>query len=82
MTTKTARQNVTISISPDIVRKARILAAKRSTSISALLAEQIEALIDEEEAWDRSQRSALAMLKDGFHLGGRAPVSRDELHER
>jgi predicted transcriptional regulator len=82
MTTKTARQNVTISISPEIVRKARILAAKRSTSISALLAEQIEALIDEEEAWDRSQRSALALLEDGFHLGGQAPVSRDELHER
>ena len=82
MTRKTARQNVTISISLDTVRKARILAAKRSTSISALLAEQIEALIDEEEAWDRSQRAALAMLEQGFHLGGQTPVSRDELHDR
>ena len=53
MISKTAWQNVTISISPDTVR---ILAAKRSTSISALLAEQIEVLIGEEEAWDRSQR--------------------------
>ena len=82
MTSRTAKQNVTISISRDTVRKARILAAKRSTSISALLAEQIEVLIDEEEAWERSQRSALAMLEHGFHLGGQAPVSRDELHER
>ena len=82
MTTKTTKQNVTISVSPEIVRKARILAAKRSTSISALLAEQIEAMIGEEEVWDSSQRSALAMLEHGFHLGGQVPVSRDELHER
>lgn len=82
MTSKPARQNVTISVSPETVRKARILAAKRSTSISALLAEQIEVLIDEEEAWDRSQRTALAMLEHGFHLGGQTPVGRDELHER
>ena len=82
MTSKTTKQNVTISVSRDVVRKARILAAKRATSISALLAEQIEAMIGDEEVWDRSQRSALAMLERGFHLGGQVPVSRDELHER
>jgi hypothetical protein len=82
MPSKPLRQNVTISISRDTVRKARILAAKRSTSISALLAEQIEVLIGEEEKWDRSQRSALALLENGFHLGGQRPASRDELHER
>lgn len=82
MAGKTAKQNVTISISPDTVRKARVLAAKRSTSISALLAEQIEALIGQEEQWERSERLALALLEHGFHLGGQAPASRDELHER
>ena len=76
------RQNVTISISPDTVRKARILAARRSTSISGLLAEQIERLLGEEEVWERSERSALALLEQGFHLGGLIPASRDELHER
>jgi predicted transcriptional regulator len=75
------KQNVTISISPETVRKARILAARRSTSISGLLAEQIEMLVGAEEAWERSERSALALLEGGFHLGGRA-ASRDEWHER
>jgi hypothetical protein len=64
------------------VRKARILAARRSTSISRLLAEEIEKLVGAEEAWERSERTALAMLKQGFHLGGGISVSRDELHER
>ena len=76
------KQNVTISISRDTVRKARILAARRSTSISGLLAEQIEKLVGGEEAWERSERAALALLEQGFHLGGRITASRDEWHER
>jgi len=79
---KAAKQNVTISISRETVQKARILAARRSTSISRLVAEQVELLVGEEEAWERSERSALALLERGFHLGGRISASRDELHER
>lgn len=75
------KQNVTISISPETVRKARIL-ARRSTSISGLLAEEIEKLVGAEEAWERSERSALALLEEGFHFGGLIPASRDELHQR
>jgi len=80
--TNAGKQNVTISISPETVRKARILAARRSTSISGLLAEEIEKLVGAEEAWERSERSALALLEHGFHLGGLITVSRDKLHER
>ena len=80
--TNAGKQNVTISISPETVRKARILAARRSTSISGLLAEEVERLVGAEEAWERSERSALALLEQGFHLGGVIPASRDELHER
>jgi hypothetical protein len=78
----TGKQNVTISISPETVRKARILAARRSTSISGLLAEQIEMLVGAEEAWERSEHSAFALLEQGFHLGGPILANRDALHER
>jgi hypothetical protein len=61
---------------------AKILAAKRSTSISGLLARQIELLIGEEEAYERAERQAIALLEQGFHLGGEIRASRDELHER
>ena len=76
------KQNVTISISPETVRKAKILAARRSTSISRLLSEQVEALVDSEEAYERAERSALALLDAGFHLGGLVAATRDQLHER
>lgn len=79
---KQRKQNVTISISTEQVRQVRILAARRSMSISDFLAEQIQKLVGAEEAWERSERSARALLEQGFHLGGRMTVSRDELHER
>ena len=78
----TGKQNLTISISPETLRKARILAARRATSISGLLAAEIERLVGDEEAWEQSERSALALLDQGFHFGGVIRASRDELHER
>jgi hypothetical protein len=79
---KKDKQNVTISLSPETIRKAKVLAARRSTSISGLLAEQIESLVGAEQAYERSERAALALLQKGFHLGGVITASRDELHER
>jgi hypothetical protein len=64
------KQNITISISPETIRKARILAARRRTSISGLLAEQVEVLVGAEETYEHSQREALTLLEPGFHLGG------------
>lgn len=76
------KQNVTVSLHPETVRKARILAAKRSTSISGLLAEQIEALTGEDEVYEKARRSALSLMRKGFHLGGRIGASREDLHAR
>jgi hypothetical protein len=77
-----AKQNLTVSLSQQTIRKAKILAARRGSSISGLLAEQIEVLIGEEEAYERAERQALALLDQGFHLGGMIVATRDELHER
>lgn len=76
------KQNVTISLSRETIQKAKVLAAQRSTSISGLLAEQIESLVGKEEAYERSRLAALALLKKGFRLGGTIAATRDELHER
>jgi hypothetical protein len=76
------KQNLTVSLERQTLRKAKILAAKHGTSISALLAEQIEILVGAEEAYERAERQALALLDQGFHLGGVIRATRDELHER
>jgi len=76
------KQNLTISLDRQTIRKAKIVAARRSTSISGLLARQIEILIGEEEAYERAERQAMTLLEEGLHLGGAIRASRDELHER
>jgi hypothetical protein len=78
----TEKQNVTISLSRQVLKKAKILAARRETSISGLLAHEIECLVGDEEAYERAERQALALLEKGFHLGGEIRAGRDELHER
>jgi hypothetical protein len=78
-----SKQNVTISLTRQMLQKLRVLAARRSTSISGLLAEQIEILVGEdEEAYERAQRQAMRLLEQGFHMGGVIRVSRGESHER
>jgi len=79
---KEQKQNVTISLSRQVLKKAKILAARRETSISGLLAQEIEFLVGQEEAYERAERQALALLDKGFHLGGVIRATRDELHER
>lgn len=79
---RNAKQNVTISLDKGILRKAKVLAARRDTSISGLLSQQIEALVGQEEAYQRAHAQAMTLLEKGFRLGGAGMVSREELHER
>ena len=76
------KQNLTISLDRQTIQKAKVVAARRSTSISGLVARQIEILVGEEEAYERAERQAMNLLDQGFHLGGVIRVSRDDLHER
>jgi hypothetical protein len=79
---KAVKQNVTVSLSRQTLQKARVLAARRATSISGLLAQQIEFLVGEEDAYERARRQAESLLEKGFHLGGVIRATRDEWHER
>ncbi len=76
-----ATQNLTIRLSSKTVKKARIVAARRGTSISALVAEKLSEVAGDDDAYEAAKRHALRALARGFHLGGR-PLSRDAAHRR
>jgi hypothetical protein len=76
------KQNITLRLSHQTLQKARILAARRSTSVSSLLASQLELLADTDDEYERAMRRAMARMEDGFHLGGVHKLDRDSLHER
>lgn len=76
-----AKTNITLKIDQDLLKKARVLAAEEGRSLSALLAAELEEIVRGREGYERAKRHALALMEQGFHLGG-VPATRDELHER
>jgi predicted transcriptional regulator len=76
------KRNLTVQLDAEIIRKARILAAQRSTSVSRLVAEQIERLTADEDEYQTACRQALADLETGFHLGGPPYPEREDLYDR
>ena len=62
-------RNLTVRLEEGTIRKARVLAAKRSTSISRLVAEEIDRLVAEDDRYESVTRDALAELERGYDLG-------------
>jgi hypothetical protein len=79
---RNGKQNVTIRLDRETVRKAKIIAARSSTSLSELVACRIELIFGEEESYERSALQARELLEHGFHLGGGVRAGRDGLHVR
>ena len=77
-------QNVTLSIPKDILRKAKILAVQRNTSLSALLTQTLTELVTHQEAYEQARQHSLALMERGLELGtyGTTGWKRDDLHER
>ena len=76
------KQNITLSLEKDLIKKAKILSAKRQTSISQMLGQELKKIVLDVEEYERAKRRAIAHLKTGFHMGGKILSSREELHER
>ena len=75
-------KNITVSLPDDVYRRARIKAAERDTSVSALVREFLTSLGDEESDFERRKRlqaEVLASVKE-FRAGDR--MSREEVHDR
>jgi len=76
------KANITLRLDGELIREAKVLAAQRGTSVSRMLAEQLEELVRREKDYVAAERRALARLEEGLDLDWSPPASRDELHER
>lgn len=77
-------QNVTLVIPKSLLRKAKILAVQKNTSLSSLLTQTLAEIVAREEGYQLARQRNLAILKSGFDLGTNGNISwkREELHER
>jgi hypothetical protein len=78
------KQNITLSIRKDILRKIKIMAAEQNSSISAILTNQLEEIISRAEGTQSAKTEHLRLLQQETNLGTRGLIewSRDDLHER
>ncbi len=75
------RQNVTVQLEQEVIAHAKILAARRGTSVSQLVARQIEDLVESdaryEAAWERARKA----MGEAVPRGGRT-WRREDLYDR
>ena len=76
------KTNITVKLEADLAREAKILAAKRGTSVSRLVAEQLEQLVRGDKAYQSAMQRSLSRLRKGYDLQWQKPATRDEIHER
>jgi len=74
--------NITIKIEANLALDAKVLAARKGTSLSRLVADQLRSMVNQDQAYLAAKRSALSRLKKGLDLEWEKPGTRNELHQR
>lgn len=75
------KANLTLQLDKEIIRRARIVAAKRGTSVSALVARELACLVDQDARYEEARGRAAELMDRASPRGGRS-WRRDELHDR
>jgi hypothetical protein len=76
-----AKANLTIQLDTEVIRRARIVAAKRGMSVSAIVARDLTELADRDARYEEGRARAEELLAQATPRGGRA-WRREDLHER
>jgi plasmid stability protein len=75
-------RNITISMDEGVIKKAKVFAARRGQSVSALLRSEILRLVDDDDSYQQAKEAALKRLNRGMSLGGGPYPAREELYGR
>jgi post-segregation antitoxin (ccd killing protein) len=76
------KQNITLSLDKELIQRAKVISAKRRSSISNMLSQELQRIVESAEKYEVAKRKAISDLQTGYHLGGIITASREELHER
>jgi len=77
-------QNITLSLPKVLVRKAKLVALERQTSISGLLKDLLTEAVAQEDRYVAARSRHIEALRQGTDLGTRGRIGwpREDLHER
>ena len=73
------KTNLTLQLDAEVIRRARIVAAKRGTSVSALVARELDQIAAQDERYEDSRRRAAELMASAKAHGGRN-WTRDDIY--
>ena len=77
-----SKRNITLALDEDLLQDARVIAAEKGLSVSALLRVQLKQLVDKERGYAAAKAAAVARLRRGSSLGSEKLPAREDLHDR
>jgi hypothetical protein len=66
-----AEANLTLHPDEDVIRRARVAAAKRGTSVSALVARELDGLVERDARYEAASRRAIESSSERRDAPGR-----------
>ena len=75
------KRNLTVQLDDDVIKQAKVLAARRGTSVSTLVAAELERLVADDDRYEDAYRRAQRALAGAVPRGGRQ-WRRDHLYDR
>ena len=74
-----AKRNLTVQLDDEVIHQAKVLAARRGTSVSTLVAAELKRLVADDGRYEEARQRAQRALTGARPRGGRR-WERDELH--
>lgn len=75
-------KNITVAVHDEVYRAARIAAAKRNTSVSALVRDYLRSLNASGDSPEEAAKALFSAMDNARDLRAADRLSRDEAHER
>lgn len=78
------RQNITLSLPKELLKKAKVVAASMEKSMSELLRESLEEKVRNANGYNKAKIRQLKLLEKSVDLGTKGCITtkREELHDR
>ena len=76
-----AKKNLTLSLPGELIRSAKVYAAKRGTSINALVKESLDKMVRVDDERQAALRRILAASRKGLYRLKNAKLNRAKLYD-
>ncbi len=76
------KKNLTLALDEDLIVKARVVAARRRTSLTKLVRRSIEEIVSTDRGRAQAKVRLNALMRKPKLKVGKARWTRDELHDR